>query len=378
MNIPLAKPEILESDIDAVVRVLRTSRLALGPLLAKFETAMAAYLGCPFAVAVNSGTSALHLAIRCLDLREGDEVIVPSFAFAAVANVLLQEKLTPVFVDIDPRALNVIPAAIEEAIGPQTRAVLVVHTFGYPAEIDAIREITREYKLALIEDACEALGAEIQREKDHGQKVGTFGDAGVFAFYPNKQITTGEGGMLVTSNPGIARRAKVLRSQGKDDALDWAGQHAEVGYSYRIADINCALGAAQLSRIEAILEQRQKLAASYDMRLRDYAIVQPPPLECSYGGISWFTYVIQLASQFGRQDRDRVWLGLQVRGIGAGRYFAPLHGQPVLRGRYRQSGSLAVTESVAGRALALPFFVGMTEAEVDEVCSTLTGLLCSR
>jgi len=370
MRIPLAKPEILESDIDAVVGVLRTPQLALGPKLAEFEEAMAAYVDSPFAVAVNSGTSALHLAVRCLDLHEGDEVVVPSFAFAAVANVLLQERLTPVFVDIDPRTLNATPAMIEQAIGPQTRAVLIVHTFGYPAEIDAIREITHKHKLALIEDACEALGAEVR-----GKKVGTFGDVGLFAFYPNKQITTGEGGMLVISDPGIARRAQVLRSQGKDDTLDWAGQHAEVGYSYRIADINCALGVAQLSRIEAILEQRQKLAASHKVRLHDCTTVQPPPLDCSYGRISWFAYVVQLASQFDREDRDRVWQGLRERGIGGGRYFAPLHGQPALWGRYRQNDTLAVTESVAGRALALPFFVGMTEAEVDEVCSTLTDLL---
>jgi perosamine synthetase len=372
MRIPLARPEVLESDIDAVVGVLRTSQLALGPKLAEFETAMAAYLGSPFAIAVNSGTSALHLAVRCLNLHEGDEVIVPSFAFAAVANVLLQERLTPVFVDIDPRTLNPTPAMIEQAIGPKTRAALVVHTFGHPAEIDVIREITHKHKLALIEDACEALGAEVD-----GRKVGIFGDAGLFAFYPNKQITTGEGGMLMTSNPGIANRAKVLRNQGKDDTLDWAGQHAEVGYSYRIADINCTLGTAQLSRIEAILEQRKKLAASYAARLWDCTTVQRPPLECHYGRISWFAYVIQLAPQFDRKDRDRVWQGLRERGIGAGRYFAPLHGQPALHGRYRQSGSLALTESVAGRVLALPFFVGMTEMEVDEVCSALTDLLGS-
>jgi perosamine synthetase len=372
MRIPLAKPEILESDIDAVVGVLRTSQLALGPKLVEFEEALAAYVGSSFAVAVNSGTSALHLAVRCLDLHEGDEVIVPSFAFAAVANVLLQERLTPVFVDIDPRTLNATPAAIEEAIGPRTRAVLVVHTFGHPAEIDAIREITSAHNLMLIEDACEALGAEVR-----GAKVGTFGDAGLFAFYPNKQITTGEGGVLVTSNPGIARRAKVLRSQGKDDTLDWAGQHAEAGYSYRIADINCALGVAQLSRIEGILKQREKLAASYATRLRGCETVLTPPLECAYGSISWFAYAIQLAPQFGRKDRDRVWQGLLYLGIGAGRYFAPLHVQPVLHGRYRQSSSLAVTESVAGRVLALPFFVGITDAEVDEVCAELRGLLCA-
>ncbi len=370
MRIPLAKPEIIDSDIEAVVRVLRTPNLAMGPALAEFQQSITAYIGTPHAVAVNSGTSALHLALRCLDLKEGDEVIVPSFAFAAIANVLLQERLTPVFVDIDPRTLNITPAAIEAAISPCTRAVLVVHTFGYPAEIDAIQKITRQHNLPLIEDACEALGAEV-----NGKKVGTFGGTAIFAFYPNKQITTGEGGILVIADPQLARRAKLLRSQAKDDSLDWAGQHTEIGYSYRIADINCALGTAQLSRIDSLLEQRQKRAASYEARLRNHPTILAPPSTCPYGRISWFAYVVQLAEKFSRQDRDRAWEALLERGIGAGRYFAPLHNQPVLQGRHRQSGSLAITESVASRVLALPFFVDLTEDQIDEVCSALLAFL---
>jgi perosamine synthetase len=342
----------------------------MGPVLAEFEQAIAACIGSPFAVAVNSGTSALHLALRCLDLGEGDEVIVPSFAFAAIANVLLQERTVPVFVDIDQHTCNATPAAIQAAIGPRTRAVLVVHTFGYPAEIEVIREITRSHKIALIEDACEALGAEVG-----GKKVGTFGDAALFAFYPNKQITTGEGGILVTADPAIARRARLLRSQAKDDSLDWAGQHIEIGYSYRISDINCALGRAQLSRLDSLLEQRRKLAAWYEARLGNHSAVRPPPSTCPRGRISWFAYVVQLAENHARRDRDRIWQALLDRGIGAGRYFAPLHNQPILKGRHRRSGSLAVTESVASRVLALPFFVGLTEDQIDEVCFTFLGLL---
>ena len=366
MRIPLAKPEILDSDIEAVVRVLRTPNLAMGPALTEFERSFAACIGTPFAVAVNSGTSALHLALRCLDLREGDEVIVPSFAFAAAANVLLQERLTPVFVDINPRTLNATPAGIAAAIGPRTRAVLVVHTFGYPAEIDAICEIARQHKLPVIEDACEALGAAV-RDK----KVGTYGDAAVFAFYPNKQITTGEGGVLVTSNATIARRARILRSQAKDDSLDWAAQHTEIGYSYRIADINCALGTAQLSRLDSLLEQRRKLATAYEARLGAHPSILAPESTCAYGRISWFAYVVQLAKRFSRSDRDQLWQSLLDCGIGAGRYFAPLHNQPVLQGRHRPSGSLATTESVADRVLALPFYPGLTDDQLDEVCSTL-------
>ena len=272
--------------------------------------------------------------------------------------------------EIDGRTLNATPSSIEAAIGPRTHAVLVVHTFGYPAEIDAICEIARKHQLAVIEDACEALGAEVR-----GKKVGSFGAAAIFAFYPNKQITTGEGGVLVTSNAKIARRAKILSSQAKDDSLDWAAQHTEIGYSYRIADINCALGTAQLARLDSLMEQREMLAAAYETRLSENSAIFPPPSSCSYGRVSWFAYVVQLADRFTRQDRDRVWQSLLDCGIGAGRYFAPLHNQPVLQGRHRLRGSLAITESAADRVLALPFFTSLTDNQIDEVCSTLIGLV---
>lgn len=370
MRIPLASPEILESDIDAVVAVLRTPQLALGPKLAEFECDFAAYLGCPFAVAVNSGTSALHLAIRCVNLRPGDEVIVPSFAFPAVINVLLQERLTPVFVDIDADTWNPSPTTIEAAIGAQTCAILIVHTFGRPADVKAITTIANRHGIPVIEDACEALGAELG-----GRKVGTYGHTGVFAFYPNKQITTGEGGMLVTADPQIAQRSRLLRSQAKDDSRDWLQQHAEVGYSYRIADFNCALGIAQLKRIDFILRRRENLAASYSVRLRANKSIKLPLLTQANGRISWFGYVIQLQQRYGRRERDALWRGLLDCRIGAGRYFPPLHGQPMLKCRFRQSGLLAVTEAVSDRVLALPFFTAMSNEQVDEVCDTLEGLL---
>jgi perosamine synthetase len=370
MRIPLASPEILQSDIDAVVEVLRTPQLAMGPKLAEFERDFAGYLGCPFAVAVNSGTSALHLIIRCLNLQPGDEVIVPSFAFPAVTNVLLQERLTPVFVDIDADTRNPSPTTIEAAIGTRTRAILIVHTFGRPADVEAIIAIADRHGIPVIEDACEALGAELG-----GKKVGTYGHAGVFAFYPNKQITTGEGGMLVTADPQIAQRSRLLRSQARDDSRDWLQQHAEVGYSYRIADLNCALGIAQLKRIDAILQQRENLAADYDGRLRANKSINLPSLTRANGRISWFGYVIQLQQRYGRRERDTLWRGLLDCGIGAGRYFPPLHGQPILKGQFRQSGLLAVTEAVSDRVLALPFFTGMSNEQLDEVCDTLESLL---
>ena len=211
-------------------------------------------MGAADAIAVSSGTSGLHLCIRALGISEGDEVIVPSFAFIAVANAVRYERATPVFVDIDPQTLNLDPSLLEQAITPRTRAIIVVHTFGCPAELASILQIARRHGLFVIEDACEAIGAEYE-----GQKVGALGDVGVFAFYPNKQITTGEGGAVVTNNPEIALKVRKLRNQGRDDSEAWF-QHTELGYNYRISDINCALGIEQLKRIDAILDRRESIA----------------------------------------------------------------------------------------------------------------------
>ena len=257
MRIPLSAPDVNEEDIQAVSDVLRTSRLSLGPKLEEFEHAIAAYVGASDAVAVNSGTSALHLSLRALGIGEGDEVIVPSFAFIAVANAVRHERATPIFVDIDPDTLNLDPGRIESAITPRTKAIIVVHTFGCPADLEAILEIARRHGLRVIEDACEAIGAEYD-----GRRVGTFGDAAIFSFYPNKQITTGEGGVVVTQNPEISRFVRKVRNQGRDDPESWF-QHSELGYNYRISDINCALGVEQLKRIEPILTRRESIARQY-------------------------------------------------------------------------------------------------------------------
>jgi perosamine synthetase len=243
MRIPLSAPDITEAEIAAVTAVLRTSRLSLGPRMEEFEQAIARYVGTTHAVAVNSGTSALHLCIRALGIAEGDEVIVPSFSFIAVANVVRYERAVPVFIDVDPLSLNPDPARIEEAITPRTRAIIVVHTFGVPAALDEILEIARRHHLYVIEDACEALGAQFD-----DRQVGSCGDAGVFGFYPNKQITSGEGGMMVTNDSRLAALARKLRNQGRNDSDEWF-QHAELGYNYRISELNCALGAAQVLRV---------------------------------------------------------------------------------------------------------------------------------
>jgi perosamine synthetase len=364
LRIPLAKPEVTDADREAVLKVLRSSFLSMGPKLDEFEKAISTYVGSRFAVAVNSGTSALHLALKTLALSPGSEVILPSFTFVAPLNVLLQERLQPAFVDIDSKTLNVTAVAVEAAITSKTKAIIAIHTFGRPVAIDQLRSIADRHKIYLIEDACEALGAEINR-----QKAGSFGDIGILAFYPNKQITTGEGGMFLTSNKKLAAHANRLRNQGRDPALDWY-QQAENGYSYRLSDINCALGLQQLRRIESIVARRQALAELYEDKLSTCADILTPGLAIDAGRISWFTYVIQLAGACDRRDRDWICDRLARHGIGTGRYFAPLHRQPVLKDFVPQP-NLPVTNHVADRVIALPFFNQMTEAEVQEVCDAL-------
>jgi len=387
LRIPLAKPEITDLDREAVMEVLRTPHLSTGPTVCEFERAICDYTGSTYAVVVNSGTSALQIAVKALGLEAGAEVVLPSFTFSALLNVILHEGLRPKFVDIGPKGFNTTPELVEAAITNRTRLVLAVHTFGFPLDVDAIcsvlegRRASRArrtgHTIHLIEDACEALGAEVRR-----RKVGVFGDAGLFAFYPNKQITTGEGGVLITSDQQVAAFARRLRNQGRDPALDW-DQHTDVGFSYRVSDINCALGISQIARVEAVVEKRQKLAESYDRALVKISEIVRPPLSSSVGRISWFVYSVRLAAEFELRDRDRICEAMLRKGIATGRYFAPLHRQPVLRTHpvaktakgsgTHLSNSLALsqTEFVADRVIALPFFNELSEAEIQEVCGAL-------
>jgi perosamine synthetase len=367
MKIPLSAPDITEAEIEAVVAVLRSSRLSLGPVTEQFEAQVAASVSLPHAIAVSSGTAGLHLCVRALDIGEGDEVIVPSFAFIAAANAIRYERAVPVFVDIDPVTLNIDPQKIEEAITPRTRAIMAVHTFGVPAEMSAILEIAARRGLMVIEDACEAIGAEYG-----GRKVGSIGDAGVFAFYPNKQITTGEGGVVVTSDETFARRVRALRNQGRYETDDWF-QHSELGYNYRISEINCALGLAQMMRLEEILKKREAVASSYRERLGCCPGLVLPPARLRGGRISWFVYVVRVALG---SDRDGIVRGMTDAGIGCGRYFAPIHLQPGYAA-WRNLGKLRVTEAEAQRTLALPFFNNLGTEAIHEVCDTLERLLAS-
>ena len=357
MKIPLSSPDIDESDIAAVVDVLRTPRLSLGPKLEEFEDAVARYVGVPYAVALSSGTAGLHLGLAALGIGEGDEVILPSFTFIAVAHAIAYVGARPVFADIDPHTLNLSPESVAAAITPRTRALIVVHTFGCPADLDPILEIASRHGLRVIEDACEALGAEYR-----GRKAGATGDLGVFAFYPNKPITTGEGGMLVTRDRELADTVHALRNQGRRPADGWL-DHALLGYNYRLSEIHCALGLSQMRRLETILARRANRAACYREHLRGFPEVTLPVFETDAGRVCWFVFVVRLA------QRDRIAAFMDARDIECGRYFAPVHRQP-LYAEYANR-DLPVTAQAAGGTLALPFFNRLTDDEIAVVCATL-------
>jgi perosamine synthetase len=362
MRIPLSGPDITQAEIDAVAAVMRSGRLSLGPKLEEFEAALANYVGARYAVAVSSGTAGLHLMVRALGMGEGNEVIMPSFTFIAVANAVRYERAAPVFADIDPATLNLDPAAVEATITPRTRAILVVHTFGVPADLEKLTVIAEKHGLILFEDACEALGAEWR-----GKKAGAFGQAGVFGFYPNKQITTAEGGAVVTNDEKLAARLRSLRNQGRTPTGEWF-EHHEIGYNYRLSELHAAMGIEQLKRIDAILTRRMEIARSYNEQLRACGQILLPFSELADGRISWFVYAIRLAKEFSCAQRDAVVQAMRKRGIACGRYFAPVH----LQRPYKVEGcGLPVTESVAERTIALPFFNALSEDQIDEVCSAL-------
>ena len=371
MRIPLSAPDISEADIEAVVNVLRTPRLSIGPRMAEFEEAVAGVAGVPYGIAVSSGTAGLHLCLCALGIGEGDEVILPSFTFIAAGNAVLYQRARPVFVDIGHSDLNLDSGRLEEKITPRTRAIIVVHTFGHPADLDLIMAVARKHSLAVIEDACEAIGAQYR-----GRSVGGIGDFGVFGFYPNKAITTGEGGMIVTRDARLAETMRALRNQGRRAGDGWL-EHSLLGYNYRLSEINCALGVTQIKRLDAILKAREAVAMRYAKALQSIPEVTVPLLKIEGGRVCWFVFMVRLAAQFTRADRDSICEQLTARGIGCGRYFAPLHLQPLFAKYAFSRGDLAVTEQVADRTLALPFFNRLTDEQISEVCQCLREALRS-
>lgn len=362
MNIPMASADLDQSDIDAVLEVVRSGRLALGAKTPEFERMMAEYVGVKHGIAVSSGTAGLHLIVKSLGIGAGDEVIVPSFTFAASANVVLYEGGIPVFVDIDPETRNMDIEDVRRKITPRTKAIMVVDVFGHPAEWDELEQIAREHNLRLIDDCCEALGSEYK-----GRKIGQFGAAGCFAFYPNKQITTGEGGLIVTDDDDIAALCRSLRNQGRGEMGAWLN-HERLGYNYRLDEMSAALGISQMKRLEEFITKRERVASMYTERLKDLDFVQPPNVK-PYVRMSWFVYVVTLAEGL---DRDPVMAAMEARGVPARGYFSPVHLQPYIAKQFGfKGGELPITESIAQRTIALPFHNNLTEAQVAHVVDTL-------
>ncbi len=369
MRIYLSRPDITEEEIEAVCAVLRSPNLSLGPKVTEFEQAFAKYIGRKRAVAVNSGTSGLFLCMLALEIGPGDEVITTPFTFIASATSIMMAGAKPVFVDIDPVRLNIDPAKIESKITGRTRAILPVEVFGNPAGFDRVCEIAQKHNLPVIEDSCEALGSTL-----NGKKAGTFGTISVFGFYPNKQITTGEGGMILTDNDELADLCASFRNQGRDNGDSWLC-HERLGYNFRLSDINCALGIVQLSRIEQIKAKRRQVAKWYQEMLADddRLILPAEPDNCD---VSWFVFVVRLADEFSSKQRDKILDEMRNRGIQVGNYFPPVHLQPVMVERFGyKHGDFPVTESISDRTFALPFYNNLTKDQIATVCKTLKEVL---
>lgn len=368
MDIPLARPDISHAEREAVNAVLQTPTLSLGPQVEAFERRVADYVGSRFAVAVNSGTSGLHLALRALGVGPGDEVITTPFSFIASANCILFDDARPVFVDIDPETWSMAPAGIAAAITPRTRALLPVDIFGQVAGMDAVLEMAGKHDLAVLEDSCEALGARYR-----GRSAGTFGQAGVFGFYPNKQVTTGEGGMIVTDDEELYRQVSSMRNQGRE-GMGWLA-HARLGFNYRMSELQAALGVAQMRRIEEILATRRRVARWYLERLAGDSRIRLMKVDPACE-ISWFVMVVRLNDDYSATRRDELIETLRCRGIGCSNYFPPIHLQPfyVERFGYRR-GAFPVCEALSDRTVALPFHCELDEGQVDRVCRELQGLL---
>jgi len=378
MQVPLSSPDIIEKDIEAVVGVMKTRFLSIGPKVVEFEKRMGNYAGTRYAVAVNSGTSALHLIIRGLGIGEGDVVITTPFSFIASSNCILFEGGRPLFVDIEEGTLNLNADKVEEKLESlskeeleKIKALLVVDAFGQPADWDRFKEIGKKYNLRLIEDSAEALGSEYK-----GRKCGSFGEVGVFAFYPNKQITTCEGGALVTNNKELARLARSMRNQGRGEGGGWL-DHERLGYNFRMDELSAALGCSQMERIGEILEKRGRVAGRYNQRLSTIEEVQIPYISPDTTKMSWFVYVIRLEKSI---NRDGVIKYLNREGVQCKPYFTPIHLQPFYKDMFGfRKGDFPITEDVSARTIALPFFNNLKEEQIDYVVEKLKeGIEISR
>ena len=363
-GIPLARPVLGEAEELRVLEVLRSGRLSLGPLLGEFERAFAERVGAPHASAVSSGTAGLHLALRAVGVEDGDEVITTPLSFVASANVVLYERARPVFADIDPVTFNLDPAAAAAAITERTKALLPVHLFGYPADLAGFERLG----LPIVEDACEALGA----VDADGITVGARGHPAVFGFYANKQLTTGEGGMVTVAEADLKERIDSERNQGRAPNMDWL-DHDRLGFNYRLSEIACALGLAQLERLDSLLADRACVAGLYRAALDGIEGLQLPCAETGQIVRGWFVFVVQLPRRF---DRDAVVRALAERAIPSKPYFPAVHLMSYYRERFgHREGEFPVCEDVAARSIALPFFPEMTQGQIEQVADSLRDVL---
>lgn len=360
-RVPIARPSIGVREHELVERVLDSGVLALGPYAQEFEQGIADVAGRRFGVACSSGTAGLHLAVRALGLGDGDEVVTTPFSFVASANCLLYEGVRPRFVDIEDDTLGLDPERVAAADGPHVRGVLPVHVFGRPCRIGSIEEFAADRGWSLIEDACEALGSSVA-----GRPIGSFGTASVFGFYPNKQITTGEGGVLVTDDPALAELARSLRNQGRDEDGTWL-HHLRLGYNYRLDELSAAVGVAQLERMGELLSGRAAVARIYESALGNRDWLQLPR-EGPDESVDWFVYVVRLAPEL---DRGRLIADLDEAGVQTRPYFNPLHLQPVFAALGHRLGDFPVTERVAASTLALPFAPTLETNDVRYVAEAL-------
>jgi len=392
MEVRMSSPDLNDSDRQAVLDVVNTPNLSMGPKIDAFEQAFCELTGAKHAIGVNSGTAGLHLCVRAADVKTGDIVITTPFSFVSSTNVILFEKAIPVFVDVDPKTGNIDPDLLAQVVedlflGDERarrwlprrlppinqgqvkvlKAILPVDVFGQPADYDKINAVANHYDLEVIEDSCEALGGEYK-----GRYAGTLGDYGVFAFYPNKQITTGEGGMIVTDDDGAALFMRALRNQGRAPGDTWL-QHTHLGYNYRLDEMSAALGLSQMDRLESLLQNRAKVAGWYDKYLSDIEEVTPPQLIANTTRVSWFVYVIRVDETI---DRDRLAIILEEKGVPVRPYFAPIHLQPYMKQMFGyQPGDFPVTEELGERSLALPFSGKMSEEAVMTVCQRIAEAL---
>ena len=366
-KIPLSSPYLDERDEELVLEVLRSGRLSLGPTIDRFEELFAETVGAPYAAAVSSGTAGLHLLAVIAGLGEGDEVVTSPYSFVASTNCFLYEGAAPVFADVDERTMNLDPAAVEAAITARTKAIVAVDIFGYPCELDPLRELAESHGLVLIQDACEALGAEYR-----GKTVGSHGVDAVFAFYPNKQMTTGEGGIVTTHDEVTWHSLVSLRNQGRADGGGWL-DHARLGFNYRIDDIRAALGIGQLEKLDSILALRAGAARRYSELLADVDGVEVPLADDADHVRSWFVYVVTLGREV---DREHVIAELGRQGIATSRYLPSIHLQAYMRERFGfREGLCPVSEDLSRRTLALPFFTAIAAEDQERVAQALAATL---